>query len=259
MEHSSRYIVLFAAGVCAVCSIFVSSASVSLRERQEQNAILDVQKKVLSVAGLMSDDEDINRATVQQRFAENITAKVVDMETGNYVEGVDPTTFDQSAAASDPDQSTPAPENRAKVRRVPNQGLVYHVAPGGELRSIILPVEGAGLWGTLYGFVAIQADAQTIDGLTFYQHKETPGLGGEVDNPRWKALWKGRKAFGENGEVAITVKKGAAGPPEEDPYQVDGLSGATITSRGVTNLLAFWLGNDGFGPYIEQFRAERGI
>jgi len=100
-------------------------------------------------------------------------------------------------------------------------------------------------------------DTTTIRGLTFYAHGETPGLGGEVDNPRWKALWPGRKAFDENWKPDIRVIKGQAGSPETDPHHVDGLSGATLTSRGVTNLLLFWLGDQGFGPYLQQFRQQR--
>jgi Na+-transporting NADH:ubiquinone oxidoreductase subunit C len=125
----------------------------------------------------------------------------------------------------------------------------------GELEALIVPISGQGLWSTLYGYIALAPDTNTIRGITFYQHAETPGLGGEVDNPRWKALWVGRKAFDKNGRPAITVKKGRAGPADTDPYNVDGLSGATITSRGVGNLVRFWLGDDGFGPYLKTQRA----
>ena len=103
----------------------------------------------------------------------------------------------------------------------------------------------------------LDADTKTIRGLTYYQHTETPGLGGEVDNPRWKALWPGRVAFDENWKPDIKVIKGRVGPPSEAPHQVDGLSGATITSRGVTNMLDFWLGENGFGKYLENFRESR--
>jgi Na+-transporting NADH:ubiquinone oxidoreductase subunit C len=259
LEHNSRYIVLFAAAVCGVCSIFVAVSAVALKGRQEANKLLDVQTKVLIVAGLVEDGQKLDDETVRQRFAENITAQVVELASGQDAEGVDPATFDQQEVARDSDTSSVPPANRAKVMRVPDQALVYRVESAGETQSIILPIEGTGLWGTLYGFIALAADSSTINGITFYQHKETPGLGGEVDNPRWKALWKGRKAFDENGNVRITVKKGMAGPPESDPYQVDGLSGATITSRGVTNLLAFWLGEEGFGPYLDLYRTRRGI
>ena len=132
--------------------------------------------------------------------------------------------------------------------------LVYELRDAsGSLDLVVLPVSGLGLWSTLHGFIAIDADLETVRGLTFYEHLETPGLGGEVDNPRWKALWPGRKAF-DGEEVRLAVIRGRAGPVAEDPYRVDGLAGATITSRGVTNLLRFWLGADGFGPYFDRLQ-----
>jgi Na+-transporting NADH:ubiquinone oxidoreductase subunit C len=129
---------------------------------------------------------------------------------------------------------------------------------GGAVEMLILPIEGKGLWSTLYGFIALAPDATTIEGITFYEHGETPGLGGEIDNPSWKALWPGRRAFNDRGETAIEVIKGQAGPPAEDPYRVDGLSGATLTGRGVSHLVRFWLSEDGFGPFLDQVRESRG-
>ncbi|MCH2170562.1 Na(+)-translocating NADH-quinone reductase subunit C [Myxococcota bacterium] len=259
MEHSSRYIVLFAAAVCGVCSIFVAVSAVSLKERQELNQQLDIQKKVLNLAGLLSAEEKLPSEEISRRFKDNIVPRVVNLATGSYVDEVDADTFDQKRAAKDPDTSRTAPTNPAKVRRVPNLAVVYRVEPNDELKALILPIEGYGLWGTLYGFISLAPDVETIEGITFYEHKETPGLGGEVDNPRWKSLWKGRKAFDDQGDVRITVKKGIAGSPEDDPYHVDGLAGATITSRGVTNLLEFWLGEPGFGAFLDQVRSERGV
>jgi Na+-transporting NADH:ubiquinone oxidoreductase subunit C len=259
MQYSARYVVLFAAAVCAVCSVFVASSAVLLKERQEANKALDLQKKVLVVAGLMAPDEKLDRDEIMRRFAKGVEPHIIDLATGTAVEGVDPATFDQREAASDPATSKPAPPNRAKVLRVPNNGLIYHVVSDGRLDAIILPIEGKGLWSTLYGFLALNPDGRTIEGITFYQHGETPGLGGEVDNPRWKELWRGRKAFDEDWQPAIVVTKGQAGGPDVDPYRVDGLSGATITSRGVSSLLAFWLGDDGFGPYLKNYRDKKGI
>ena len=142
------------------------------------------------------------------------------------------------------------------MTRLPEKALVYQRVEDGAVRSIILPIEGKGLWSTLYGFLALAPDTTTIEGITFYEHGETPGLGGEVDNPSWKALWPGRKAYDENWRPAIEVMKGTAGPVDEDPYRVDGLSGSTLTARGVTNLVQFWLGDNGFEPYLEKLRAE---
>jgi Na+-transporting NADH:ubiquinone oxidoreductase subunit C len=252
-QHSTGYIFGFATAVCLVCSIIVSGAAVSLKPLQEENKLLDKQKKVLIVAGLMREGEELSKEEIGKRFSENIEAKVVDIATGSYADGVDAATFDQRKASADPTLSKEAPENAAKVRRIPNNALVYHVMSDGELSKVILPVEGKGLWSTLYGFVALETDANTISGLTFYEHGETPGLGGEVDNPSWKGLWKGRRVYEIDGEKhvpQIEVIKGAAGGAAEDPFRVDGLSGATLTSRGVTELMRFWMGADGFGPYL---------
>ena len=182
---------------------------------------------------------------------------VIERATGAAT-GADPTGFDPRAAAADPDTSAAAPPNNAGLQRVADQALVYELRDdGGGLDLVVLPVHGLGLWGILYGFVALDADLETIRGLTYYEHKETPGLGGEVDNPRWKSLWNGRKAFGPDGAPAIEVVKGLAGPPADDPYRVDGLAGATMTSRGVTNMLRFWLDEQGFGPYLDTLRTRR--
>ncbi len=257
MDHSPRYIVLFAAAVCAVCAVVVATAAESLKERQERNRALDVQRKVLALAGI--DEEQLSDDQVETRYAESIEPRIIELESGEYVEGVDAAGWDQQAMMADQATSMVAPDNLARVRRLPIHSVVYHVrGDEGGVEAVILPVQGQGLWGMLFGYFAVESDGQTIRGLTFYAHKETPGLGAEVDNPRWKGLWPGRKVYGEDGRVAIRVKKGAAGSVEEDPYQVDGLSGATITSRGVTNTPAFWLGDDAFGPYMGRLRDSGG-
>jgi Na+-transporting NADH:ubiquinone oxidoreductase subunit C len=257
MRYSNTYIVTFAALVCLACSIVVATSAVGLRERQDENRILDRQKKVLTVAGLIDEGEDIEPQRVRELFDENIEAKVIELETGEFDPEVDPEYFDQQKALKDPAMSREAPPNAAGIRRLPLDALVYSVRGAEGVDKLILPIEGKGLWSTLYGYLALAPDTTTIEGIIFYQHGETPGLGGEVDNPSWKALWNGRQAFDESWDPAITVIKGAAGPPEEDPYRVDGLSGATITARGVSHLVRFWLGEHGFGPYLENFRSER--
>ncbi|MDA1093199.1 MAG: Na(+)-translocating NADH-quinone reductase subunit C [Acidobacteria bacterium] len=258
MQGSVGYNLGFAAVVCFVCAILVSTSAVSLKDRQALNAALDKQKNVLVAAGLADDGESLGAEEVATRF-EPIGQVVIDLASGDIAAGVDTDTFDQRAASIDLAQSSAAPDNAASVRRLPNQTLVYEIRDAtGRLEMVVLPIEGLGLWGTLYGFVALEGDLQTIRGLTFYEHKETPGLGGEVDNPRWKALWKGRLAFDDALVPAIKVIKGPAGPASDAPYSVDGLSGATITSRGVTNLLHFWLGPDGFGAYLARIRSDQG-
>jgi Na+-transporting NADH:ubiquinone oxidoreductase subunit C len=259
MQHSTGYVVGFAVAICLVCALFVASSAVGLKDRQIANKLLDRQTKVLTVAGMMEDGESLPREEIASLFGTSIQQKVIDLKTGQAANDVDVASFDQRESSKNPDTSIEAPENDSKVRRLPNHALIFDVVDAGKLKALILPIEGYGLWGTLYGYIALAPDARTIVGITFYEHKETPGLGGEVDNPRWKALWPGRLAFNDRGVATIAVKKGAAGPPAEDPYNVDGLSGATITSRGVTSLVRFWLGENGFGPYLTKYRAEAGV
>ncbi|MEZ4333290.1 MAG: Na(+)-translocating NADH-quinone reductase subunit C [Myxococcota bacterium] len=258
MQHSTGYVIGFAAAVCLVCAVLVSGAAVGLKDRQETNRLLDRQEKVLKVAGLIDESAHPSRDEIHSLYESSVEAKVIDLATGEPAPDIDPRNFDQRAAAKDPDRSRPAPENPSKIMRLPNHALVFDVKRDGQLKALIIPIEGYGLWGTLYGYLALAPDARTIVGITFYSHKETPGLGGEVDNPRWKALWPGRLAYNDRGVPTIAVRKGPAGPPAEDPYNVDGLSGATLTSRGVTNLLHFWLGDEGYGPYLEKVRERAG-
>lgn len=257
MQHSVGYTILFAGLICVVCAVLVSSSAVSLNQLQQANAALDKRKNVLLAAGLAEPSETLDAAEVRERF-QVVEPVVIDMQSGMMVPDIDASTFNQRKARNDLNSSRPAPSNNARISRLPNHAVVYQVFnKARKLQMVVLPIEGYGLWSTLYGFLSLDADTRTVRGLTYYQHSETPGLGGEVDNPGWKARWPGRIAFDSTGEVAIEVIKGQAGPPGDDPHRVDGLAGATITSRGVTNMLRFWLGENGFGPYLKKLRDSR--
>jgi len=257
MQRSTSYIILFAAAVCLVCAVFVSGSAVALKDKQEANKVLDRQKKVLTVAGLLDEGSAATPAEIGDLFKANIKSRIVDLASGAYDDETDASTYDQLKATKDPETSQNAPKNKAGIPRVPNKALVYQYVSGEQLKSYILPIEGKGLWSTLYGFIALDRDCNTIKGITFYQHGETPGLGGEVDNPRWKGLWSGKFAFanGQWDAPAIEVIKGIAEPGH--PHQIDGLSGATITGRGVSYLVKFWLGKEGFGAYLNKMRGGK--
>jgi len=130
------------------------------------------------------------------------------------------------------------------------QAAIYLVADAGQIRQVILPIEGSGLWGMMYGFLAVEADGRTVRGLQFYEHAETPGLGANVDRPAWRALWKGKKLYDTDGNPKIEIIKGHAPPDNE--YQIDGLAGATLTGRGVNQFVRYWIGDEGYGPYLQQ-------
>ncbi len=257
-RESTRYTVLFATAVSVVCALLVSVAAVGLRDRQEANAQLYQRKNVLLAAGLLEPDQAVSASEVQALFERRIKVRAVDLRTGQLVpqDRFDAATYDQRRARNDPAQSRAAPANDARVARVPNFGTVYQVtAADGSVEQLVLPIEGMGMWGTLYGFLALDRDGNSVRGLTFYEQKETPGLGGEIANPKWQALWVGRRAYDANGSPQLAVIKGQAGPPDKDPHRVDGLSGATITSNGVSHVVRFWLSADGYGPYLKTLRS----
>ncbi|MGB0188436.1 MAG: Na(+)-translocating NADH-quinone reductase subunit C [Aequoribacter sp.] len=240
-----------ALALCVVCSVVVSTAAVQLKPAQEINKTRDLKRNILQAAGLYDASQ-----SVESQF-DSISTRVVDLRTGRFTDEVDPSSFDQRSASKDPSNSAELDDEQdvAKISRREHYSLVYLVENSGAIEKIILPVRGYGLWSTLYGFVALESDANTVVGLGFYEHGETPGLGGEVDNPRWKAFWPGKQVY-RDGDVEIALAKGAVDPASTDaPWRVDGLSGATLTSRGVTNLVQFWLGEDGFQPFLANLKA----
>jgi len=256
MQRSVGYIIMFATLICVVCAVLVSSAAVGLKDRQVENQALDKQLNILRASGLATPTEELSREEIQSRFG-TVKAVVVDLQTGDVVTDapINVETYSEPKAAASPDLGYVAPPNGAGIPRLAKYQVVYQVLDDdGGVEMVVIPIKGYGLWSTLYGFLALDRDTTTIRGITYYQHGETPGLGGEVDNPRWKAMWNGRRAYDENWAPAITVIKGQAGPASSDPYRVDGLSGATITSRGVSHMMEFWLGDDGLGPYLKKFR-----
>jgi len=259
MERSVWYTLRFTAIVGVVASTIVATTAVVLSSRQEANRLLDQERNVLEVGGLSTTGERLSRAEVAQRSEGRIRPLVIELATGGVASDIDPATFDQRRASQDPERSRRALKNAAGVARVPDHALIYHVIREGDVEALVLPFEGVGLWSTIYGFIALSADLSTVRGITFYDHAETAGLGALISDPDWRALWVGRRIFGPDWLPRLRVVKGRVGSPDASPYEVDGLSGATLTGNGVTEALHFWLGPQAFGPYLARYRAERGI
>ena len=252
-----------ALAVCLVCSIIVSGLAVALKPIQTANKELDQKQNILRAAGMLPQKGSVDQQGrgVDELFSE-FTVKVVDLNTGEYIDDLDPTSFDPIKAAKDPALSMvlSGSQDIATIRRRENVSLVYlKTTADGQLDKVVLPVRGYGLWGTLFGYLALDADLNTISGLGFYTHKETPGLGGEVDNPNWKAQWPGVKLSDADGnpDVRIVKRRSASGTPAAQ-REVDALSGATFTTQGVQNLVNFWTGELGFGPYLNKLRTAQG-
>ncbi len=238
--------------LCVVCSVIVSTAAVLLKPAQVANKELDFKRNILSAAGMLEQG-----VKIEEQF-KAVDVKIVDLSTGQFTDSSavgDLARYDQVKAAKDPSLSSPVEDDIAKIGKREKYAKVYIAQSSDGKEIVVLPVRGYGLWGTLYGFLAVEGDMNTVVGLGFYDHKETPGLGGEVDNPRWKAIWPGKKLFDDQGNISIAIIKGtvdsaAAG----SQYKVDGLSGATLTTRGVHNLIHFWLGEEGYGPFIANMK-----
>jgi len=257
-KDSVQGTILVALAISLVCSVVVSVAAIKLKPVQELNKALDRKKNILMAAGLYEGD----KTDVAKVFSDLIRSKLVDLKSGNYVEGgPDPEEYDQYKEAKNPKTAIELSDDQdvAGIRRIAPYAVVYEVIKDGGLDQVVLPVHGKGLWSTLYGYIAVSADTNTIKGLGFYEHGETPGLGGEVDNPKWKALWAGKKIKDAEGKLRIEVVKGAVDPAKGlGDHQIDGLSGATITGRGVSYLVQFWLGSSGFAVYLDNLK-ERGM
>ncbi|WP_299373902.1 Na(+)-translocating NADH-quinone reductase subunit C [uncultured Kiloniella sp.] len=240
--------VVVAVTLCLVASMIVSAVAVSLRPVQEINKLKDKQINILQVAGLYSPGTDVTEAF------KVFEPHVLELATGEFTDQFDVNTFDDRAAADDPELSVELTDDPASIGRQAKFVTVYLLRnEDGSLDKVILPLHGYGLWSTLYGFIAVEENANDIFGLQFYSHAETPGLGAEVDNPRWKSLWRGKKLYDENDVLQITVAKTA--PPAGQEFHVDALAGATLTSNGVDNLVRFWMGKAGYAPFLESVKA----
>lgn len=240
--------VFVAVAICLVASMVVSTAAVVLKPLQDANKKIDKYVNVLQVAGLYRQGMDVEKA-----FA-RFEPQVLELETGKFVDTFDAKTFDDRAAADDPELSVELREDPAGIGRKSKYKTIYLLrTDAGKIDKVILPIHGYGLWSTLYGFIALKANGDDIFGLQFYQHAETPGLGAEVDNPKWKAMWSGKKLTDADGELQITVAK--TPPPAGKDYHVDALAGATLTSVGVDNLVKFWMGKQGYKAFLANLKA----
>lgn len=218
---SNGYVLGFSVVVCVVMSAALALTATALKPQQEAAAEFDRQKNVMIAAGLVQPGDTRSQSELEQLYQQRVTETVIDLQTGEAASGVS-----QQQYLAMPEKERSRYAVVATTRE-----------PGGEVGAYVLQLSAKGLWGPMFGYLALEGDANTVRGITFYSHKETPGLGGEVDNPEWKAEWPGKHILTEDGNLfSVVVKKGKVDPsvPKEVRHYVDGLSGATITSNGVT-------------------------
>lgn len=261
-KDSTSHTLKVAIGVCLVCSVLVSGAVVGLKQKQQANQELDRLKSVLMAANLYTND-----AEVQAIYARHFQPRWVDLEQGRLLTQAEADAlhlkgFNLKQLADDPQLSRPlsAETDRARILRQPRYMLIYLVKSQEKIDQIVLPIYGKGLWSTMYGLIALAEDCSTVRGLVFFEHGETPGLGGEIDNPRWRQGWVGKQVYDNAGNLSLKVIKGKVDTAQPQAiHQVDGLSGATLTTQGVDNMVQFWLGANGYGKLLQNWRSQGGI
>lgn len=217
--NSNTYVMGFAVAMCVIVSAVLATLASALKETQEAAAEFDRQKNVMMAAGLIQQGDTRTREELEELFSKRVKEVTVDTETGAEVQGT-------------------AAEVAQKRKDSPLRYRVVGAAATDSGEVTILPVSGKGLWSTIYGYIALEQDKATVRGITFYKHGETPGLGGEVENPQWTSQWVGKSIRRDDG-IGVIVKKGKVDPgvAREKAHYVDGLAGATITSNGVTKFV----------------------
>ncbi|MGB0452503.1 MAG: Na(+)-translocating NADH-quinone reductase subunit C [Bacteriovoracaceae bacterium] len=261
MQKDSTLGTIIVAGVlCIFCSVMVSTSAVSLKPLQEQNKKLDVKKNLLLSAGLL-ENKSASKEEIERAFSV-VETKIVDLSTGQYNTEMNPDNYDQMSAASDPKLNTKIPSEKdyASIKKRERFSKVFFIKEGETVKQIILPMYGKGLWSTMYGFLVLSTDTTTVEGIGFYQHGETPGLGGEIENAQWQASWKGKRVYDESFNPILSVIKGSVTDNTANKeYKIDGLSGATLTCNGVTGMIKYWMGEEGFGPFLKKYRTKNTV
>jgi Na+-transporting NADH:ubiquinone oxidoreductase subunit C len=233
--HKNSYVFFFAAVVTVTCSILLSAAANLLKDRQQENVALDIQINILKSADLAS--AEMTRQEVLNLYDKYIHSEVINLE-GEEV----------------PDKTVEQLDPKKDLNLLP----LYYAEDNSEILAYIIPISGKGLWSTIYGYLALEKDLNTIKGITFYKHGETPGLGGEIEKEWFTNNFQGKKIYSPSGElVSITVIKGKVQNliPEDEAYHyVDGISGSTLTGKGLTNFLKKDL--EMYNPFFEKIRNE---
>jgi len=248
--------VAVAVGLCVVCSIAVSSAAVALKGTIDTNKVLDKKKNILIAASIIKKGAGTSKDEIQKLYKEKLVVKAVDLKTGKFTDKIDVAKFDARQAIKNATKTIVLKKDQdiAKIRVISKTKIVYLVKDGDKISKIIVPFHGKGLWSTMYGFLVLDAKTRKkVEGIAFYEHGETPGLGGEIENPLWQKKWLDKIVYDDNFNVKLSIIKGSVNPTAKDAkYKIDGLSGATLTANGVDATMKFWLGQNGFAPFLKN-------
>lgn len=235
--------------VALACAGAVSFTAVKLKPLQDAHLARERQARMDAMVAALPGIADMLR----ESGADSLETRLVDLATGSFAKGVDPSGFNPRAAAADPalSMALPPATDVAGISRRANFAPVHLLRRGKEVAVIVLPVSGSGYQSTIHAYLALEGDLRTVAALTITEQGETPGIGSRIEAPEWQALWPGKSIADASGAIRISVVRGQA----SGPHEVDGITGATRTTTGVTNMLAFWLGDHGFGPFLSRLKS----
>ena len=220
---------LVVVAVAFVCSVLVSLSAIGLRPIQERNALIERSRNIVALSGLFEPGVSLSGEEVLSAVRQ-MDARVINIDTGEFEDSIDPAEFDPRAAALDPDlgAAIPPEQDLAQLGRRSRYEIVHIVWEDNEIKRVILPIVGQGMWSTLYGYIALENDFTTIAAATFYEQAETAGLGDKITDPDSAAA----------------------------EHEVDGISGASVTGSAVSRLVRYWFGPDGYEPFLANIRNE---
>ncbi len=232
--RSNSYTVLFTAAITVVLGFLLSIAATSLKEKQLLNVELDIKKNILIALNIQPKGEKFTPDEIKAQYEKIVVPIVVD-KTGAILENI----------------------SSESIENIDNQFPVFMQKMGNKIEGYAIPISGKGLWSTLYGYLALKPDGETVKGITFYQHGETPGLGGEIEKKWFTDNYKQKKIVDDKGAlVSIQAVKGEADPTSPEYYhQVDGVSGATMTTKGLNIFLKSELKK--YDPYFQNIRQSQ--
>jgi len=251
-RESPRNAILVVMLTALVCSGLVSAAVVMLRPIQLNNQMLDRSRNIMQLTGLLPVDGQMEDEEVLELY-KSLDRRLVDIDAAEFDPEMDPNTFSLQRADNDPELSIaiPSKQDSANLGRRSRYTPVYMVWDGDQLDRMILPVRGNGMWSMLRGYIALESDLNTIAGMTFYEQNETPGLGDQITHKHWLEQWQGRRIYDDQGKPRFRVNEGVVQPGTETAeFEVDALTGATVTANAVTGLVDYWFGPHGYREFL---------
>lgn len=257
-KDSPQRAILVVLLTAVICSSLVSAAVVVLRPIQLENQMLERSLNIMKLTDLLPPDREVGEDEMLELY-KRLDLRIINIDTAGYDSEIDPGTFNQSRARNDPELSVaiPASLDQARLGRRSRYAPIYLVWNEDRLNRVILPLSGSGMWSMLNGYIALEQDLNTIAGMTFYEQNETPGLGDQITHDHWLEKWTGRKVYDYQGNPRFRISEGTVEPGSASAeFEVDALTGATVTANAVTALVHYWFGPHGYQPFLLALREQ---